>query len=103
MNRYARHTMVVVTQTNAPTAALRPLSINLSFLNQIPINETTIEYAVTTRARANANWPNCAIFLLYSVALHTDCRLLLVFGSTFGLHLVDHENAIMPNLPSTTA
>src|SRR6266571_5307961 len=96
MNRYARHTMVVVTQTNAPTAALRPLSINLSFLNRIPISEATIEYAVTTRARANANWLSCAIFLLCSVALHTGCRLLLVFGSAFGLHLVGHENAIMP-------
>src|SRR5213083_1030811 len=98
MNKYARHTMVVVTHTKAPTAALRPLSISLSFLNRIPTSEATIEYAVTTRARANANWPSCAISLFCSGSLHAGCRLLLIFGSEFGLHLVGHENAILTQL-----
>src|SRR4030095_15402695 len=66
VNRYPKHPIAVVTQTAAPSAALRPLAINLSFLRRMPRSDETTEYAVTTQASAKANWPNCAAMFSYS-------------------------------------
>src|SRR5438132_1154163 len=61
-NRYPRQRIAVVMHTKAASAALRPLAIKLSCFRRIPISEAMIEYAVTTNARAKANWPSCAMF-----------------------------------------
>src|SRR5215831_6030446 len=80
---------------NVPSAALRPLAIRLSFLRRIPSTEARTEYAVTTQARAKANWPICAAMLALSYA---GCGFFLVFGGTLGLHFVGDEDAIMSKL-----
>src|SRR5262245_54710353 len=86
--------MAIVMQTNVPIAALRPLAINLSFLNRIPRREAMIEYAVTTNPRTRANWPNCAMIVLFSASCYAGRRFLFVFGSALGLHLVCSENSV---------
>ena len=64
--------MAVVIEAKAPSAALRPLAIKLSFLRRIPRKDAMMEYAVTTQARARANWPICAAMFVYSfVAMFT--------------------------------
>src|ERR1051325_4643686 len=78
-----------------PRAALRPLAMRLSFLRRIPSSEAMIEYAVTTQARARANWPICAGMLALSYA---GCGFFFVFRGTLGLHFVGDEYAIMPKL-----
>src|SRR5438105_13665530 len=87
--------IAVVMHANAPRQALRPLAIRLSFLRRIPSSEAMIEYAVTTKARAKANWPICAAMLALSYA---GCGFFLVFRGTLGLHFVGDEYAIMPKL-----
>src|SRR5881392_2388709 len=55
--RYPRQRIAVVMHANVPSAALRPLAIRLSCFRRIPSREAMTEYAVTTHARAKANWP----------------------------------------------
>src|SRR5207302_497788 len=87
--------IAVVMHANVPRQALRPLAIRLSFLRRIPSSEAMIEYAVTTKARASANWPICAAMLALSYA---GCGFFLVFRGTLGLHLVGDEYAVMSKL-----
>src|SRR5260370_10771414 len=93
-NRYPRQTIAVVMHTHVPRAALRPLAIRLSCLRRIPSSDAIIEYAVTTHARAKANWPICAM----STLSYACCGFFLVFGGAFGLHFVGDEHAVMPEL-----
>src|SRR3989442_13021096 len=55
-NRYPRQRIAVVMHRNVASATLRPLAIKLSCFSRIPSREATIEYPVTTNARAKANW-----------------------------------------------
>src|SRR5690349_18233269 len=87
--------IAVVMHTNAPRQALRPLAIRLSFLRRIPSSDAMIEYAVTTKARASANWPICAAMLTLSYA---GCGFFFVFGGALGLHFIRDEYAIASKL-----
>src|ERR1043166_5260733 len=80
---------------NVHRAAFRPLAIKLSFLRRIPSSDARIEYAVTTQARAKANWPICAAMLALSYACS---GFLFVFGRALGLHFGGDEHAIMSKL-----
>src|SRR5205814_5846632 len=94
-NKYPRLAIAVVMQTNVPIAALRPLAISLSFLKRIPRIDATIEYAVTTQAKARANWPSCAAMLITLFRdVHACRRFLFVLGSALGGHGVGYEDAI---------
>src|SRR3989442_8639577 len=94
-NKYPRQAIAIVMHTVVPSAALRPLAINLSCLRRIPSTDATIEYAVTTQARARANCPICAMLVALSYA---GCGFFLVFGRALGLHFAGDENAIMSKL-----
>src|SRR2546426_12642514 len=94
-NRYPRQAIAVVMHTNVPSAALRPLAIKLSCLRRIPSREATIEYAVTTHARAKANWPSCAMLVALSYA---GCGFFLVLGGALGLHFIRDEYAVTAKL-----
>src|SRR5581483_11156982 len=87
--------IAVVMHAAVPRQALRPLAIKLSFRRRIPSSEAMIEYAVTTKARASANWPICAAMLALSYA---GCGFFLVFRGALGLHFVGDEHAVMPKL-----
>src|SRR3989442_6072376 len=81
--------------TNVPSAALRPLAIKLSCLRRIPSREATIEYAVTTHARAKANWPSCAMLVALSYA---GCGFFFVFRGALGLHFIRDEHTVTAKL-----
>src|SRR5262249_51921876 len=93
-NKYPRQPIAVVIHTTVPSAALRPLAIRLSCLRRIPSSEATMEYAVTTHARAKANWPICAMLALS----YAGCDFFLVFGRALGLHFVGDEYAVTAKL-----
>src|SRR3989442_13622571 len=84
-NKYPRQTIAVVMHTVVASAALRALAINLSCLRRIPSNDATMEYAVTTQARARANCPICAMLIALSYA---GGGFFLVFGRALALHFV---------------
>src|SRR5215467_11924458 len=87
-NKYPRQTIAVVIDAKAPSAALRPLAIRLSFLKRMPRSEAMMEYAVTTQARARANWPICAAMFVYSlVAMFTP--------AAFSFSYLDAHLAVM--------
>src|SRR5262245_33765870 len=88
-NKYPRQPMAVVTHSAAPSAALRPLAINLSCFKRMPSSDATTEYAVTTQASAKANWPNCAAMLVTLFGdLDACCRFFFVLRSAFRQHRV---------------
>src|SRR5438067_2208705 len=98
-NRYPRLAMATVIQTNVPSAALRPLAMSLSFLKRIPRIDATIEYAVTTQAKARANWPSCpAMLITLFCDVHASRRLFFVLRGALGTDAVRHKNAIAAKL-----